>query len=390
MINGKILVVDDEEGMRVTLKKILSNRGYAVITAADFEEAQYYLHNEEFDTIVTDIFLYDINGLELLRLIKEHFPDVPTIIITGEPNVDTAIESIRLGAYDYLIKPITKNNLPPIIAKAVEKKKLIEEKRRLEEENQLIRLTLEKEIKQKHQEGWEADLNLKKYYQDLFPCTQIAGLEVLSIYLKQRLNHPLKEIHHSLLWLKNLLKHHDHQKAEIHLRAIEEKIQVIPQVIDTILNSMNKCLGSQKTDLILVLEKTLELIHIPDYIKINKETLTPLPPFIVNEFQIQHVFINILSNAFQAIKEKGTVSLASWPKNHHVEIQIKDTGLGIPLKDQERIFEPFFTTHQHRAGLGLTISKIIIEKYGGSLSVVSKEGEGTAFTISLPLVDSNP
>ena len=206
MIKGKILVVDDEEGMRVTLKKILSNRGYSVSTAADFQEARYYLQRESFDTVVADIILYDINGLELLRLIKEKSPNLPTIMITGVPNIQTAIECVRLGAYDYLIKPITKNNLPPIVAKAIEKKKLLEDKRVLEKENLNFRQDFEKKVRERTNELENLTIQLKKFQGELLHCAQLAMGGVLASYVSHELENPLKVINNSLLNLKHHTK----------------------------------------------------------------------------------------------------------------------------------------------------------------------------------------
>ena len=105
------------------------------------------LKQKSYDAVVTDIILPGMSGLDLLRAIKKRDQDLPVIVITGEPNLETAKESIRHGAYDYIEKPVTKANLPPVVGRSVEKKILIDEKKRLEKENLEYQRDLEKKVK---------------------------------------------------------------------------------------------------------------------------------------------------------------------------------------------------------------------------------------------------
>ncbi len=104
--------------------------------------------------------------------------------------------------------------------------------------------------------------------------------------------------------------------------------------------------------------------------------------------QISQVFINLLLNAFQAIPEKGEIKIKTWQKNNEIFVSISDTGVGIPSANMGKIFEPFFTTKElgKGTGLGLSISYEIIRRHEGDISVESKEGKGTNFTIRIPVV----
>jgi signal transduction histidine kinase len=97
--------------------------------------------------------------------------------------------------------------------------------------------------------------------------------------------------------------------------------------------------------------------------------------------------MNILSNAIDAIEEKGTITLNTSISNGYIQIGIKDTGQGIPENIREKIFDPFFTTKGvgKGTGLGLSITQSIIQKHKGSISVKSEDGKGTEFIISLPI-----
>lgn len=145
----EILLIDDEPGIRLTFSRILEKEGYRVETAANFAEAKESLSTSCPDVVISDIILPGASGIEILKMIKEHSPDIPVIMITGEPNIDTAIESVRQGAYDYLSKPINRQQLCGAVARAMEKKWLVDEHKRLEAETLRYQRELEDKVRER-------------------------------------------------------------------------------------------------------------------------------------------------------------------------------------------------------------------------------------------------
>jgi PAS domain S-box-containing protein len=129
----KILIVDDEPSIRLTLAEFLRREGFEPLTAADAAQGSA-LFGEGVEVAVVDINLPGRSGIELLRELRERDPRVPVIVITGEPNVSHLPEIVRAGAYDFLAKPVLKESITRAVARAAEKKRLDDEKRRLEEE----------------------------------------------------------------------------------------------------------------------------------------------------------------------------------------------------------------------------------------------------------------
>jgi len=140
---ARVLIVDDEESIRISLGAFATKDGHTVSLASNAVEALRLLQDEPFDVIVTDIILPRRNGVELLGDIREIQPDVQVIMITGEPEVGTAAEAVRKGAFDYLAKPISRAHITKTVSAAAEKKSLIDENRRLEDENRKHREHLE-------------------------------------------------------------------------------------------------------------------------------------------------------------------------------------------------------------------------------------------------------
>jgi len=122
-------------------------------------------------------------------------------------------------------------------------------------------------------------------------------------------------------------------------------------------------------------------------VKVKKSFGQALPKPRVDTDQLQQVFINLILNAVQSMPGGGTLSLRTWKENGHIWIEIQDTGCGISAENLGKLFTPFFTTKKDvkGVGLGLAVSYGIIQRHHGKITVKSKEGEGTTFSICLPL-----
>ena len=138
----RILVVDDEEGIRFTFGKFLVKDGFEVLSADSYEEALLSLSREHVDIVLADIVLGDHTGTDILKEVKEKGLKCPVIMITGQPNVQSAAESVRQGAFDYVSKPVQKETLLRIAHMALDRKMLMEERDRVEQEKEQYRKNL--------------------------------------------------------------------------------------------------------------------------------------------------------------------------------------------------------------------------------------------------------
>ncbi|MBM4053131.1 MAG: sigma-54-dependent Fis family transcriptional regulator [Planctomycetes bacterium] len=125
-MGAKILVVDDEESIRYTFREFLSEEGYDVDTAGNYRDALLALKKTDYDVVFTDIILKGKTGIEILDAIKNKKIDCPVIIITGVPEIESATSALRLGAFDYIPKPVMQDQLLSVTKKALEKKLTLE------------------------------------------------------------------------------------------------------------------------------------------------------------------------------------------------------------------------------------------------------------------------
>lgn len=145
-----IIVLDDDTAVRELLKLRLERSGYQAIAVGNYEDFMSKI-TDACDAVLCDIILSGSNGLQALKWTHQHYPNTPVIMMTGEPTYETAAEAIRLGAYDYLAKPIHKDELVATLARAIEHRRLILMKERLEKENEAYRFQLEQRVAERTQ-----------------------------------------------------------------------------------------------------------------------------------------------------------------------------------------------------------------------------------------------
>lgn len=139
---ARILAVDDESSIRETLRSILETEGYAVEVAQDGREALDLFKNQNFDVVLCDVKMQGMDGIEVLVALRELAPDLPVIMISGHGTIDTAVESLRKGAYDYIQKPLDLNRLLVSLRNALDRNSLVAETQRLrqkvQQENEIV------------------------------------------------------------------------------------------------------------------------------------------------------------------------------------------------------------------------------------------------------------
>lgn len=376
---GRILVIDDELGIREGCVRVLQPNGYSVETAATLKAGGKKIRTEEFDLVLLDVMMPDGRGIELLETIHEKDPDLICVIITGYATVELAVEAIKQGAYDFISKPFNSELLLMTVNQGLEKRRLSQEAKRLQEiEQQASELAREK--------------------------TEMEKLDRLKTTFMLTVAHELRSPvsgAQSLLrtLLRGLAGELNEQQSDI-LNRIEKRLDFLLELIEDLLS-----LASSKT---FDIEKPLEEIDLLTLLKTVvgqqdtiaeskgvKLILTAPEEFIIvmaTEDGLGRIFTNLIGNAVKYTPAEGQVEITVNKSNSNVKVTIADTGIGIPQDDIPHLWEEFFRAKNARrtgikgTGLGLSIVKQYIEQFKGQIEVKSVEGEGTEFTLILPLV----
>ncbi len=227
----KILIIEDEEILRFTFKSFLLNEGHEVMTAFDYSSALKFISKSEPDLIIADILLGGNTGIDILRKVKEKSMTCPVIMITGQPSIETAAESVRLGAYDYLPKPVEKHDLIKITNQALQYHSIIEAKDRMEVEKEKYRSELDT-IFRSVQEGIvtvDAKMNVAKVNSAFERICGLSGKKIIGQRLssvsgqcRQACHHVLEEVLQTQKEIKTSrieCKHHDRNKQIVVLSS---------------------------------------------------------------------------------------------------------------------------------------------------------------------------
>jgi len=177
-----------------------------------------------------------------------------------------------------------------------------------------------------------------------------------------------------------------------------EKLEIIANEafrLESYLNNLQSRVTELKLeegDINQILEDNCQLIHgdlKERNISLKKKLSAGISKTQFDNVKLHEVFLNLLQNAIEAIETDGVIEIRSWEADGHINVEIKDTGRGIPKDQLAKIFTPFFTTKENGSGLGLAFVSKIVRDHGGNISVSSTEGKGTSFLVSLPVVKAS-
>jgi two-component system NtrC family sensor kinase len=367
----RLLLVDDEDHFRQTIAKRLAKRGLASEQAASGNECLSILDKKAMDVVVLDVKMPGMTGIEVLRNITAKYPETEVILLTGQATASDGVEGIKSGAFDYLTKPIELDHLFNKILQAYEK------------------------IRRSDAEQKEAEYR-KQMEQQMIVTERLASLGTLAAGVAHEINNPLAIIRESAGWMRQLfdkdeLKDMPRRKEFVKaLDKVEKSVERASRITHQLLGFFGK--SESALSQVNLAELAGEAIHLIAHEAQNRDIrivrqMEPLPDTIWSDaYQIRQVLLNLLTNAVHALNSEGTITIAIEDVGDSQTITVSDTGPGIPRENLDKIFEPFFSTKSpgQGTGLGLFVSRGIVEKLGGTLEVASKIGQGARFSIRLP------
>lgn len=355
-----ILIIDDDAVVRDACVFILAKQHYKIQTAQDGITGLNLVEEFKPDLVFVDLKMPGISGMEVLERLQQIDATIIPVVITGYATIDTAVEAMKRGAFDFLPKPFSADELRLITKRSLEKRRLLLEAIALRREKEIIR-------------------------------------ENFTSIISHELRSPLFAVQQTLYaFLASLADELASGQKEI-LESIRGRVDGMLELIDTWVQMTSVDFGQLKekfkpVDIPRLLSKTREMLKAKADSK-NVQLVTHCPfsvePISGDEETLLEVFLNIIGNAIKYSKADSCVSITIEDGDHELRISVSDTGVGIEKNEIPFIFDDFYrgkaqnSAEEIGSGLGLSISKRIMQAHGGSIAVESERGKGSKFTVIL-------
>ncbi len=234
----------------------------------------------------------------------------------------------------------------------------------------------------------ERTKELKDTQEQLIRKEKLSVLGQLAGGVGHELRNPLGVISNAVYYLKMVLPDADENIKE-YLETISSEVDRSTKIVSDLLDfSSVKSIGKEEIAITDLIARILEKQPAPENIEIITTIPSDLPPVFVDPLQIRQVFDNLITNAYQAMPEGGKLTIETKAEEDKAHVSVADTGGGISQENMEKLFEPLFTTKARGIGLGLAVSKNLVEANGGSIEVESEEGKGSTFIVILPIMEA--
>jgi len=358
----RIIVIDDDPVMRLSCFKILDKEGYLVETYEDGEQGLIRIHEQKPDLLVVDLKMSKIGGMEVISRVHKIDPEICIIVITGYATIGTAVDAMKAGAYDFLPKPFTPDELRLIVSRGIERSELTKQSHRLKQEKENLERRFLTFVSHQLQSPLVA---VQQYLDVLKHLGDTPNREALQ---KEWIDRSLDRIKELIAIVRDWLTISKIESGQF--VDCFGKVSLKP-IIDEIVQTYSENARGKNLKVISELTENLSLV------KAHEECLIML-------------FSNLIINAIKYNKENGQISIRADEEDENIIISIADTGIGIPQDKFEIIFEEFYrikdesTRNISGTGLGLPICKKIAKELNGEIKVQSNVNKGSTFYITLP------
>ena len=386
---ARLLVVDDEESLRITTAAIFENEGYIVHTASSGDEAIALLSDGDYDLVLTDLHMEGGDGLSVLNQIRQQAPLTISVVLTGFASVESAIAALQEGAYDYLVKPCDIESMKHTIRRGVEHRRLMLAEQKARMDLQQLNLDLERRIEERTAE-------LKRLNVELADANR--AKDVFLATLSHELRTPLTPV---VGWIKLLRSGSlDEKSVAQALDAIERNAWLQSRLIDDLLDTSRIATGKphfepKPTDLNTVVKAAVDTVRSSAATRNIDLSLSlwPVSLIVMGEpVCLQQIAWNLVSNAIKFTEPGGKVRVTTGLNGAQAYLEVVDTGVGIEPEFLPHVFDRFrqadgSTSRRHGGlGLGLAIADALAKMHGAKLEAESEGvGQGSRFIFRIAL-----
>jgi C4-dicarboxylate-specific signal transduction histidine kinase len=409
---GLILVVEDDSSLLKLIEKRLVASGYRTVGVSDGAAALAWLNQDSPSLMLLDYSLPDMSGEQLIERLLAQGRHVPFIVATGHGSESVAVEMMKRGAYDYLLKGAAfMRLLPAVVNQAMQRarqaQRLTEAKEQLREAHE----ELEQRVQQRTAELAEANRRLRveieerrraedqvqQHQAELAHVTRLSTVGEMVVELTHELNQPLGAISSYAQACRRLLSFdspEDREELLASLLRVGEQADRAAEIVRRLRRFIAKAKPMQASvNTNAMIRDVSELINIDArmaQVEVQFDLTEPIPPVVADRIQIEQVVVNLMRNAFEAMRQcpvelRRLILRTAQEGQDAIRVDVCDNGPGIPAAEVDRVFDRFYTTKPDGMGMGLPISRSIIANHGGRLWFTPNSDQGCTFHFTLPI-----
>jgi two-component system, sensor histidine kinase and response regulator len=365
--NDLVLIVDDNPNNIQVVATIMAERSYELGIAMNANEAYKFLEENTPELILLDIDMPEIDGYEVCSTLKRNpkYKDIPIIFLTVKEEKEDVVKAFDLGAVDYVTKPFNRKELISRVRTHISLKKAKDE---LEKKN----VELEKAMKMK---------------------------DDFLLLMTHEFKTPINVIHAALQTIESIYGHELHENIKKYLKSIKlnsfRQLRLVNNLLDiTRINTEHFKIQKRNEDIVFISQSIINSVDIyakQKGVELNFASDLQCLEMAIDDEKYERILLNLLSNAIKFTPKDKSIYVNISCKNRKAVITVRDEGIGIPKEKQDLIFERFgqvdstLSRQAEGTGVGLSLVKSLVSAMGGKITVHSEEGEGSTFTITLPI-----
>ncbi len=381
-----VVIIDDDRNILELTSLILSKNGFQPYVADRAHEGFELISLHAPELVLLDYMMPEMDGLSALQLIKSRFPDTYVVMFTGKGTEEVAVELMKNGASEYILKPFNNRNLVERLENVLRIREIELHNRELQKQQvQLLseieqwNLDLQKRVREKSEA-------LHVAQEEIVQSEKLAAMGYLSAGMAHEIRNPLNSISLFVQLMRQTTVEPDQLEHQLKiLKEVDRIDSIIRKLLDS--SRRNRVISSD-VQINQVIDSALEAFSLQ--IETRKIQVVRLyhcipSPITADPTELEQIFTNLFLNAMDAMSRGGRLTIEIFEKDERVIVRVGDSGSGIAEDILPSIFEPFFSTKSRGTGMGLPVAQRIARMYEGSMEVEFSSPEGTTFRLEFPV-----
>jgi len=380
-----VVIIDDDRNILELTSLILSKNGFQPYVADRAHEGFELISCHSPELVLLDYMMPEMDGLSALQRIKSRFPDTYVVMLTGKGSEEVAVELMKNGASEYILKPFNNRNLVERLGNVLRIREIELHNRELQKQQEQLLFEIEQwnqDLQKRVREKSEA---LQDAQEEIIQSEKLAAMGYLSAGMAHEIRNPLNSISLFVQLMRQTTVEPDQLE---HQAKILKEVDRIDSIIRKLLDASRRTrVISSNVQIDQVIDNAIEAFS-PQIearkIQVDRQYRCVPSPITADPTELEQIFTNLFLNSLDAMPRGGRLIIEVSENNGRVIVTVGDSGTGIAEDVLPNIFEPFYSTKSRGTGMGLPVAQRIARMYEGSMVVESSSSEGTTFRLEFP------